>query len=292
VTALMAPGVHDGIPEADYHADRGSLSVSGAKLLLPPSCPALFRHAMDNGQEPRRTYEFGHAAHAKVLGIGAEVEIVMKVTRDKQRVQADDYETKSAQEHRDKIRAAGKTPLLWHEVERVEGMAKALRQHPVAAALLDPAHGKPEQSLYWDDPTFPVTRRGRLDWMRDVDEHGRLVIVDYKTAVSVEPAAISKACAAYGYDMQSVWYSDMVEGLGLAREAPFRFVFQMKTAPYLVTVVELDDEALRIGRLKNTEALRLYKECTRTGIWPGYAEDVELISLPMWATYDYEMDVI
>ena len=39
------PGVYDGLDEAAYHADPvpgGSLSASGAKLLLPPSCPALY----------------------------------------------------------------------------------------------------------------------------------------------------------------------------------------------------------------------------------------------------------
>jgi hypothetical protein len=60
-------------------------------------------------------------------------------------------------------------------------------------------------------------------------------------------------------------------------------VVQEKTAPYLVTVIELDVLAVREGDALNRRALEVYADCTRTGMWPGYTDAIELIGLPRWA---------
>jgi hypothetical protein len=54
-----------------------------------------------------------------------------------------------------------------------------------------------------------------------------------------------------------------------------------------VSVVELDVEAINIGRQLNDRAKRIYRECMASGNWPGYPT-AELISLPMWAVYKAE----
>ncbi|MGW9447058.1 hypothetical protein, partial [Bacillus mobilis] len=51
LSAITRPGVYDGIPEAVYHRDPvpgGSLSSSGARKLLAPSCPALFKYDQEH----------------------------------------------------------------------------------------------------------------------------------------------------------------------------------------------------------------------------------------------------
>jgi hypothetical protein len=278
-------GVYADYPEADYHR-HPAISASGAKKLLPPSCPAIYRWEQDNGQPPRRTFDFGHAAHGKVLGVGAELVVVQKTAKDGTKSDADDLRTKSAQEHVEAIRADGKVPLLAHEVKQVDAMAEALRRHPFASALFDPARGgKPEQSAFWHDTAYGVDRRCRFDWLPAADS-GRLIIPDYKSAASAEPKAFGKAAANFGYHQQDAWYRDAALALGLAEDVVFVFVVQEKTAPYLVTVCELDAEAVHVGRSRNDLALEVFAECTATGVWPGYSDDVELISLPGWATYD------
>jgi hypothetical protein len=274
---VTEPGVYEDMPEDVYHGDpvpEGSLSSSGARKLLPPSCPAIFRHEQLNGRPPKRTFDFGHAAHAKVLGIGAEVVPV----------DADDWRTKAAREARDEAHASGRVPLLVAECEQVDAMAEAIQQHPVASALFDAARGgKPEQSIFWRDERHEVWRRARLDWLPAVNDDGRLIVADYKTCVSAEPAAISKAVANYGYHQQADWYSEAVMTAGIAEQVAFVFVFQEKTAPYVITVVELNTEAMFLGRQLNERALRIYRQCRDTDRWPGYSDDVELVSLPVWA---------
>lgn len=266
---LAGPGIYDAIPEDQYHGHKGSLSVSGAKKLLPPSCPAIYKHQLDHGQPPRREFDFGHAAHARVLGVGADIVVV----------DAADWRTKAAKEAAEAARAEGKVPLLPQEATQVDGMAAALAEHPVASALLQAEGGLAEQSLFWLDEAHGVMRRARLDWLA-----GR-VIADYKTCQSAEPSAVSRAMASYGYHMQADWYREGVVRLGLVEDPLFVLIFQEKTAPYVVTVVEPDGEALRIGRQRNEQALRIYAQCVATDTWPGYATDVELIGLPKWATY-------
>lgn len=271
----MNPGLYDGIPDEQYHADKTSLSVSGAKKLLPPSCPARFFHEREHGQPPKRSFDLGKAAHAEVLGTGAEVVVI----------DAEDWKTKPARDARDEAYAAGKTPLLAADKVKVEEMAAALRRHPLAAALLDPERGKPEQSGYWTDDVTGVLRRFRLDWLPNTDG-GRLLVPDYKSCAAADRHAVQSSVAKYRYFMQDAWYRDGLHALGIAEDIAFLFVFQEINPPYLVNVVELDAPAVEEGRRRNDQALRIYRDCTESGIWPGYADDVELISLPRWTYYE------
>jgi hypothetical protein len=142
-------------------------------------------------------------------------------------------------------------------------------------------------SAFWDDPASGVTRRARFDWLPDTDG-GRLIIPDYKTTQSAEPRAFARSAANFGYHMQDAWYRDTAHALGLAEDVAFVFIAQEKTAPYVVSVLELNTEAVMAGRKRNDQALQVFAECTATDKWPSYTSDVELISLPGWATYDLE----
>ena len=140
---ITRPGVYD-LSEHAYHADpvpEGSLSVSGAKRLLPPSCPARFAWERRHERAERRVFDLGHAAHRLVLGAGAELMVV----------DAENWRTRAAQQARDAAYAAGTTPLLRHEYDAVQAMATALRDHPVAGRLFTAGRGRPEQSLFWQD---------------------------------------------------------------------------------------------------------------------------------------------
>lgn len=270
------PGVYD-LTAEQYHRDPvpgGSLSHSGAKLLLPPNCPALFHHWATHGRPPKAEYDFGHAAHAEILGVGAPIKVI----------NAKDWRTKAAQEEKKAAYAVGETPLLRHEYEQVQEMAAALREHPVASALLDPASGRPEQALFWVDQETGVWRRAMVDWLRH-DTGGPFYTPDYKSTTSVEPGHLSKALYEYGYAQQAAWYLDGIEALGLSSNwAPtFLLIFQQKTRPYLVTVAQPDPEAIQWGRVLNRKAIDEYCHCKATGHWPTYSDGKVIpLSFPAW----------
>lgn len=276
-TGITEPGVYD-LPAEVYFADPvegGSLSSTGARRLLPPHCPALFDHERRNGQQHRPEFDFGHAAHREVLGVGQELRLL----------DHPDFRSKAARDERDEAYADGAVPLLAADYERVQAMAEAIRQHPVAARLFAPGSGRPEQTLIWRDADTGVMRRAMLDWLPETVPGRRLIVPDYKTCQKADPESIARSVHTYGYHQQGAQYIDGVKTLGLAPDgAAMVFAFQEKTAPYLVHVVELDAAALQIGRKRNRRALQIYAECTATGVWPGYADDsVSFISLPAWA---------
>lgn len=278
-TDITEPGVYEMPPDV-YHSDPvpdGSLSSSGARLLLPPNCPAKFHHERQYGRPPKRAFDFGHAAHKEVLGIGEEIEVI----------EAPDRRSKATQQKEREIRERGAVPLLEDEYIEVQAMAKALREHPYAGKLLDPDRGTVEQSLFWRDQHTGIWRRARLDYLPNPVPGRRMLLVDYKTARSADPGKLKRTIDDYGYYMQADWYITAVEALGLATDPAFLFVFQEKEPPYLVTVGEVDTTTLRIGRHRNRQAIEIYRQCAATGHWPAYTDGVELLSLPPYVENRY-----
>ncbi|GEB16706.1 PDDEXK-like protein of unknown function [Pimelobacter simplex] len=271
------PGFYPDIPEADYHADQTSLSHSGAKTLL--KAPALFRHEQDNPAPFKKAWDYGTAAHAKVLGVGAEIRTIPPSSLAKNGAAS----TAEAKAFIEQARKEGAVPLKAAEVQQIDDMADQLAGHHLAMELL--ADGQPEVSAYAPDPETGILRRCRFDWL------GPTVLTDYKSATSSEPAAFAKAAKDFGYYQQHPWYLDLARDLGHPAEA-FAFIVQMKTAPYLVTVIELKEPAVRLGRERNQQALQIYRDCTEAGAWPGYVPDTEFarIDLPTYAYYDHEVE--
>lgn len=280
---ITEPGVYD-IPEDEYHADPvpgGSLSSSGARRLMA-TCPAKFQHERTHRRPDKKEFDIGKAAHKIVLGNGPTLA----------RIDFDEWRSNAAKAAVAEARDAGAIPLKPAEYEQVHDMAAALRAHPTASRLFDPARGgRAEQSGFWRDRRTGVWRRVRWDWLPPKPQAGRLIIPDYKTCVSAEPEAIKKAVYKHGYHQQDDWYREAAYELGLVGPggAAFVFVFQEKEAPYLITIVELDQEAQTWGAALNDRAIDVFRQCNATGMWPGYSTDVIPISLPPYAIKQYEI---
>lgn len=279
---VTEPGVYDDIPAEDYHRDPvpgGSLSCSGAKKLLPPSCPAIFDYERNNPPASTKTLDIGSAAHRIVLGTGPEIVVV----------EADDWRTNKAKAEKAEAYLRGAIPLLRKDYEPIVAMADKLRQHRLAMALLDQDGHRAEASAFFPDDTTDVTRRCRFDVLPPRRDASRLIIPDYKTSVSANPAKFAKSAMDYCYHQQAAWYVDAAIALELGDDPVLVFVVQEKTPPYLVSVVQLDALAVRIGRHLNRDAINLYAECSRAGEWPGYADnDIAHVPLPSFYEWQFE----
>lgn len=278
---IAAPRVVLDMPDEEYRADP-ALSCSSAKRLLAPSCPAIFRHEQIHGQPPKAEFDFGHAAHALVLGMGAPIVAVP----DDLLASNGAMSTKAAKEFVAEHRALGETVLKAEDVAVVEDMAAAFRSHPDVGALFNPKRGNPEVSLFWHDEQMGIDRKARFDWLPDFAS-GRLIVPDYKSAASAYPGRFARAMADFNYHMQAAWYSDAALACLDVETVGFVFVVQEKTAPYLVSIVEPDAQAIAVGRAKNTHAMEIYRDCLAADVWPGYSTDIELVSLPAWADREY-----
>jgi hypothetical protein len=266
---VTAPGFYD-LAELDYHADTElapelgrSLSVSGAKTLL--RTPALFDYQRKHGRPPKDAFDVGTLAHELILR-GGDKRIRV--------IDCYDWRTKASQEAKKAAHAEGMVPVSRADLLEASRMARAVRRHPLASAIL--SEGRPEVSFYWIDPDTGITCRGRVDWLRDN------AIVDVKTCADASPEAFAKSCANFRYDMQADYYTDGIEAV-TGRRLPFLFICVEKEPPHLLAVYQLDEEALERGHRDNAEARRIYAECESSGVWPGYSSDIELLSLPRWA---------
>lgn len=278
MTEITTPGVYD-MSDADYHADPvpgGSLSASGAKTIL--ECPAKYNYRQLAGEERRDYFDFGKAAHARLLGVGAPIAVL----------DFDDRRTKAYKEAEAEAYANGHTPLLKRDADVIDQMVAAVRAVPLAAALLDPDRGPVEQSLFWRDL---IWRRARLDIFPDPDTPGRPIIVDYKTTTDASPKGFQKSAANFDYFIQDPWYLDAYRAVTGRDDAAFVFVVQEKEPPYVVGCYELTDSYRRIGQWRAERAVAIWQHCRETGVWPAYSTEVERIDAPRWLEIEHEEQI-
>jgi len=263
-------GTWRGIPDTVYHRLPG-LSASGAKLLVPPSCPAKFKEQRDNPQPSNAVFDLGKAVHGLVLGEGAPLQII----------DAKDWRSKAASEARNEAYAEGVIPILVNDFGQIKAMSDAVLMHPVAGKLIDDGVGMAEKSLLVDDPTTGVRLKARPDWMTERD--GRVWLVDLKTSVTAEPKAFARRAADYKYHLQAAWYVQVAALLELDPQAAFVFIAVEKEPPYLVSVCEFDAEAMSEGLALMVNAIDTYALCKDGDFWPGYPEGITPMCLPRWA---------
>jgi hypothetical protein len=264
----MQPGIYDGIKSAAYHADP-ALGSTSLKTLATKT-PA---HYVYDQEHPKSSdaFDLGTVAHSIILeGDASGVRII----------EVDDKRGAKWTVPAEEARNEGRIPLTSKEWVQVNSMRNAVMDHPEAKKLFT-GH-KAEQSVFWEElwDSDGLLLKCRPDaWQPGM-------LIDLKTARDANPNTFGKTAHEYGYHQSAAHYIDGVKA-ATGEELPFHFVLVEKTEPYLVSVVELDVEAVNLGRQLNDRAKRIYRECADSGNWPGYPSG-ELVSLPMWAIYQAE----
>ncbi|MHA7132571.1 PD-(D/E)XK nuclease-like domain-containing protein [Oerskovia turbata] len=273
----MEPGIHYDIPEPEYHALPG-LSSTGVKLML--DSPARYRHSLGRRVE-KTAFDVGHAAHAKILGVGLGV----IEYPDEHLTPSGNVSTKAATlAWASAQRENGLVPVAPDQARAVDAMAESVLTHPSARLLFE--HGAPEVSLLWDDPETDVRCRGRIDYLHDSS-----LAVDLKTGRSADPRRFDRTAVDYGYAEQAVHY---LNGLRATRgdEARFVHVLVENIAPYLVSVVELDGLFRFVAAARVRRAIDLYAACLAADEWPGYPADITPVSPPPWYGDDNDEEMV
>lgn len=170
-----------------------------------------------------------------------------------------------------------RTVLTAEQWDQLHRMRDSVMNHPAACALLYGKPGKAEVSVYWRDAMTGELCRCRPDWWRDDD-----VLVDLKTTDDASPEGFAKSMANWRYDVQDPFYRDGVKAATGREVRAFVFVAVEKKPPFAVGVYVLDSESVELGRAQYRADLRTYAECIRTGVWPGYGEKIQTISMPAW----------
>lgn len=274
MTALTT-GLHF-IDAETYHADpcaTPSLSSTIAKLLIRQSPLHAWTASprLNPNWEPvnKKTFDIGRAAHRAILGKGGDYVTIP----DSVLASNGATSTKAAKELIEEARAAGLTPLKASEVEQVEAMRlKAATKLAENGITLDPERSEVVAIAEIDG----VMCRAMVD---NAPADPSQPLYDLKTCEDASPDACIRAVMNYGYDVSAAHYVAVWKA-ATGEDRAFRFIFQEKSAPQEICVVELDYDAMMMGKKRISRAREIWRICTKDDIWPGYPAGVHQIPLP------------
>lgn len=271
------PLIH-GMSDEDYHAHH-ALSSSGARLLLPEykGSPKKFQWEKTH-RRVSRAFDLGHAVHAKVLGVGLGV-----ITYpDEHLTPSGNVSTKAATvEWAAEQRAAGLTIVSPAELDAVNAMSDAVLTHEFAGPLLEKVTGR-EVSVFGE--VDGVSVRARFDIL------GGDIGADLKTTDDATERGFTKSVAKWGYAFQEAWYRDVHVASEGADLSAFYFIAVEKTAPYEVGVFQLEPYWIELARKRVENARNIFRDCTETGVWPGYDPAPKTLLAPAWEAIEHEME--
>lgn len=261
-----------------YH-NHHALSSTQARQIL--ESPARYKWNQTHPRPGNQAFDIGHAAHAKILGVGAGV----IAYPDEHLTPSGNVSTKAAATAwADEQRSQGLTPVSPDWIAAVDAMAEAVLGHAEARLLLEQP-GHPEASVFTHCDETGIDMRARFDYLPDLNID-QPIAVDLKTARGkATPRDFGRAIAEHGYHVQQGHYLDAL-ALETGRDIAMRFVVVEKNAPHIVAVHQLDDLYSHIGIDSARDARRTLRECLDTDTWPTRLEDIQYIDAPTWLIED------
>lgn len=283
----MKPGLHYDMDSNAYFDDpcpEPSLTQSLCKILIEQSPlhaklahPKLAPPPIDGEEEAEKYVKaqaIGNAAHAIMIRRGKKLGVI----------DAKNFTTKAAQTDKQAAIMQGAEPILrkhyntavtmaeaaTYQLSKIDGCEHAFehltgRGEVVAVAI--------EDGLYL---------RTMIDWLsNDMRE-----IFDLKTSgMSASPYATGKLMASAGWHIQAAMHERILSAIdpdGAGRRR-FLYIVQENEPPFALTVNEIGEAALTIGRKQIDYAINLWRRCIETDTWPAYPLRIIRPELPVWA---------
>lgn len=276
----LKPGIYHNV-DFDTYAEWPAINHSILHHFRKTPAHAMYAMTHDEESKSKNLGYLTHLAALEPARFKAEVAVAPKL--DKRTREG------KAQWARFEKENQGKTLVVEPDFEVASQILLSVKEHPVARELLH-AEGASEVSLCWNDPGTGLLTKGRIDRLTLLN--GSPVVVDFKTIG--EPCstfAFQKAVQTYGYHDAAAHYLLGLHTLMPDEEIPkFLWVVAETKPPYLVRVFEADDEALAIGADNMAKALRQFKECRETGMWPGWGDGIDTAGLPPWVYKRYDVE--
>lgn len=234
--------------------DPASLPVRHSRLKRMAQSPAHAYSSVQLGDDWDDTLSkrLGRATHALVFGQPIHT-FTGKVRRGKE---WDAF----ALEHR------GECIVNEKERSKSEAVAKALRANPLAEQVLFAPGTMHEQRIDW-------TWMGRA-CRSTPDAHTKSHLVDLKTARTADPQRFQWDGARMSYHSQLAFYQDaMAAKYGYPPKRVYIVAIE-PAEPYAVTVFEVAQNALDMGRRANRLWMERWLGCEASNHWPAYCESI------------------
>lgn len=278
---ITEPGIFADFPTADYFADptpTPSLTQSVAKILIDQS-PLHAWHAHprlnpDFVHDDATKYDVGNIAHKLMLGRGKDVVVVPDV---------EDWRTKASKEAREAAAARGQLAVLGKHAAKAAWMVAAAKEQLTLrglGGLFTSEFGQSEVVTAWREGDLWL--RQMIDWLHN----DRTVFADYKTtAMSVAPHGIGRMMASAGWPIQAAMAERGLDVLDPdnAGRRKYLFVVQEDERPYAITVVQVTEGPLTMGRKMLDQGVKLWGACMQADCWPGYSTAIQTPDYPGYA---------
>jgi len=266
---ITEPGIYSDVPMDVYHGanlcDGPSISSSGLRTIFLKSAAHYW---MDSPYNPKRrepkekeAYVLGRAAHHIVLG-QAEFSRYYRIRPE---VLNGKPWHASRNDCKDWLADnAGFTILSPDIARRVKGIAEALLDFPLVQKGV--LNGLVEHTVVWRDQETGIWCKIRPDAIPNDGGDA----TDLKTTVSCQRDDLQRSFGEYGYNQQAAF---ILEGLSLAlglESGDFGFLFAESEMPHIVKFRTVAPEEIKAGHTENHAALRHFKACLGTNLWPDY----------------------
>lgn len=271
---ITKPGIYRDISPAEYLLDpcpTPSFSQSIGRVLLEQS-PAHARLAHvrlappatddDEAEKYDSARAIGDAAHGLLLGRGKRIAVG----------NFDAWRSKEAQKFKADALADGRTPILPHHMSRAFKMVEMARQQLAAAGIaFNDLIADPEVVVAWQENGWWC--RTMIDWLHN--DHR--TIIDYKSsAMSCAPHVVEDRPSVMGWDMQAAMHErglDVLDPSSAGRRRHL-YVNQENEPPYALTVLQISEADLTMGRKKLAMAMDIWAHCMISGQWPAYPGEI------------------
>jgi len=167
------------------------------------------------------------------------------------------------------------------EYEQCCKIRDAVRGHVGATGLIEASEAK-ERVYVWEDEDSGVICKCRLDL-------GSRPVVDLKTTLDASARAFANSFARYGYHRQMAFYGDGAAAPNGCVDSARVIIAVEKNPPHAVAIYECDCESIAVGRMEYKKVLAEWAVACFDGVYPGYPEAPQPLSLPRWAV-PYEED--
>lgn len=275
----MKPGIYPNLTNEEYHSGPGLSRSRLARLL--DGTPLDF-HAAPPVEETA-AMRLGTAAHLAILEPDRFLALVRPLPKWDMRTNAG----KAARAAWDEENP-GKIPVPEADYDCALQAAKLIRAKKGPATAL--REGKAELSIYWNDGA--ETLKSRPDFL-DLD---RGIAVDVKTTTrDLDDRQVVRILVDQHAALQASMVTQGVLALTGQRVSSYLLIVRLD-APVDMRLVQVGGfgpgeplEWLEYGDAQFATALRLYRECSASGVWPGWADrGVTYAAAPEWVRHKTE----
>lgn len=303
-TGLIGPGVHQGLPLAEY-LKLPAVSASILRAVVE-RCPAagFYESWLNETHVPEDEDSSVTEAEKKRRGLGSVAHsILLEASEDccvvidpedhpAERTGSipDGWTNKSIRAARDDARARGKIPVLLADMAEIRAMAASARRfidglrdtEPAIWKAFEPDGGSSEVTMLWAEDLNGSEHLCRL--RADRISSDAKIIVDAKfTARSAEPGSWGRTqLLGMGYYMSAAWYRRGVRAL-CDVDCTYYFLVVETAPPYLCSLIGVDPTWIALGESKVKTGLAIWDRCKRDGVFPAYPNRACFPELPPWA---------